>query len=65
MSSKWLSCYQEKLTDADRAVQTVKSGDLVFMGEFVQNIEALDERCRGENRSSATYILPLLPGPGR
>jgi butyryl-CoA:acetate CoA-transferase len=35
--------YQQKLRSADIAINAVKSGDVVFMGEFVQNIDALDE----------------------
>lgn len=34
--------YNQKLKTADEAVRVVKSGDLVFMGEFAQNVEALD-----------------------
>ena len=43
MSIDWKSHYQKKLTSAENTVQAVKSGDIVFMGEFVQNVEALDE----------------------
>jgi len=60
MSSKWLSCYQEKLTSAEHAVQAVKSGDLVFMGEFVQNIEALDEAlARRKEELSNVYLATV------
>jgi butyryl-CoA:acetate CoA-transferase len=34
--------YRQKLTTAEEAVKTVRSGDKVFMGEFAQNVEALD-----------------------
>jgi len=43
MSSIWHSHYQKKLTSAENAVNAVTSGDIIFMGEFVQNVEALDE----------------------
>jgi len=42
MSGKWLSEYRKKLTTAEEAVSLVKSGDVIFMGEFAQNVEALD-----------------------
>lgn len=42
MASKWRAEYQQKLRSAEEAVRVVKSGDTVFMGEFAQNIEALD-----------------------
>ena len=42
MSTIWESHYRQKLKSADEAAQVVKSGDVVFMGEFAQNIEALD-----------------------
>ena len=42
MSKKWNSQYQEKLSTAATAAKAVKSGDVVFMGEFVQNVEAMD-----------------------
>ena len=34
--------YLKKLSSADQAAALVKSGDVVFMGEFVQNVEAVD-----------------------
>ena len=34
--------YQQKLGTATQAAALVKSGDHVFMGEFVQNVEAVD-----------------------
>ena len=34
--------YLQKLVSADQAAAVVKSGDTVFMGEFAQNVEALD-----------------------
>jgi butyryl-CoA:acetate CoA-transferase len=42
MSGFWNRQYQEKLQSADEAVRMVKSGDVIFMGEFAQNIEVLD-----------------------
>lgn len=42
MSNMWNSQYQEKLKSADAAAKIVKSGDVVFLGEFVQNVEAMD-----------------------
>lgn len=42
MASVWRSQYEQKLRSADEAVRVVKSGDTIFMGEFAQNIEALD-----------------------
>ncbi len=40
--SRWQSMYEEKRVSAEQAAKVVKSGDRVFMGEFAQNIEALD-----------------------
>lgn len=34
--------YRQKLVSAEDAVRLVNSGDLVFIGEFVQGVEALD-----------------------
>lgn len=34
--------YRQKLATADQAAALVKSGDKVFMGEFAQNVEAVD-----------------------
>ncbi len=42
MSVSTNSIYQQKLVSAETAAAVVKSGDKVFMGEFVQNIEAFD-----------------------
>ena len=42
MSVSTNSLYQQKLVSAETAAAVVKSGDKVFMGEFVQNIEAFD-----------------------
>ncbi len=42
MTSTWRTQYQQKLKSAEVAVRVVNSGDVVFMGEFAQNIEALD-----------------------
>ncbi|HOP65328.1 MAG TPA: butyryl-CoA:acetate CoA-transferase, partial [Spirochaetota bacterium] len=43
MSNIWRNHYQEKLKSPDEAVRVIKSGDVVFMGEFIQGVEALDE----------------------
>jgi acyl-CoA hydrolase len=43
MSNVWSDKYREKLRSADEAVQCVKSGDVIFMGEFIQVVESLDE----------------------
>lgn len=42
MLNIWDSHYQEKLKTAADASKIVKPGDVVFMGEFVQNVEAFD-----------------------
>ena len=34
--------YHEKLCSAEQAASLIKSGDKVFMGEFAQNVEAVD-----------------------
>ena len=34
--------YLQKLGSADKAAGLIKSGDVVFMGEFAQNVEAVD-----------------------
>ncbi len=43
MSNIYEKQLSEKMRSAEEAVKVVKSGDSVFMGEFVQNVEALDE----------------------
>ncbi len=42
MSTIWRNHYQDKLKSADEAAKVVKSGDVVFMGEFIQGVDALD-----------------------
>ena len=43
MSDIWSKQYSEKLKTPDEAAKIIKSGDVVFMGEFVQVVEAMDE----------------------
>ncbi len=43
MTNIWRDQYKEKLKTADEAALCVKSGDVIFMGEFVQVVEAMDE----------------------
>lgn len=43
MSNIWHEQYRSKLKQADEAALCVKNGDVVFMGEFVQVVEAMDE----------------------
>ncbi len=42
MKTRIQNQYQEKVASAEAAAAIVKSGDVVFMGEFVQNVEAVD-----------------------
>lgn len=42
MSNHTQEQYREKLGTADQAAALVKSGDNIFMGEFAQNVEAVD-----------------------
>lgn len=42
MTTRVQDQYRQKLCSADQAAALVKSGDTVFMGEFVQNVEAVD-----------------------
>ena len=42
MSKHDLDQYRQKLGSADQAAALVKSGDTLFMGEFAQNVEAVD-----------------------
>ena len=57
MSGIWKRQYQEKLRSADEAVRMVKSGDVIFMGEFAQNIEALDAALAGRKDELSDIIL--------
>ena len=57
MSTKWKSLYKERLKSADEAVKTVKSGDVIFMGEFVQNTEALDEALSKRKQELSDIVL--------
>ncbi len=41
--SIWDSEYKKKVRTAEEAAAVVKSGDVIFIGEFVECIEALDE----------------------
>lgn len=43
MSTIWSNQYRQKLKSASDAAKIVKSGDVVFLGEFVQNVEAFEE----------------------
>jgi len=42
MTSRVQTQYQEKLCTAEQAAALIRSGDKVFMGEFAQNVEAVD-----------------------
>lgn len=42
MATNAHSQYRQKLSSADEAARLVKSGDVVYIGEFAQNVEALD-----------------------
>lgn len=42
MTQRALDQYHQKLGSADQAARLIKSGDTVFMGEFAQNVEAVD-----------------------
>jgi butyryl-CoA:acetate CoA-transferase len=66
MPKRIQNLYREKLGSADAAAAFVKSGDLVFMGEFVQNVEAVDAalaRCKNDLRDvilvTTTRVKPL------
>lgn len=58
--SIWQEHYQQKLRSAEIAVNAVKSGDLVFMGEFVQNIDALDEALANRKRELNDITLQTV-----
>ena len=57
MSGVWKSQYQKKLRSADDAVSLVRSGDVIFMGEFAQNIEALDAALARRKEELTDIIL--------
>ena len=42
MTTRVLDQYLQKLGSADKAANLIHSGDVVFMGEFAQNVEAVD-----------------------
>jgi butyryl-CoA:acetate CoA-transferase len=42
MTTRVLDQYLQKLGSADKAAGLIHSGDVVFMGEFAQNVEAVD-----------------------
>jgi len=43
MNNLWKDQYRSKLKNADEAAQCIKPGDVIFMGEFIQVVEAMDE----------------------
>jgi butyryl-CoA:acetate CoA-transferase len=57
MPGIWKSQYREKLRSAAEAVRVVKAGDFVFMGEFVQNVEALDAALAGRKDELSDIVL--------
>jgi len=57
MSNMWSSQYQQKLKTADTAAGIVKSGDVVFLGEFVQNVEAMDAALAARKNDLKDVIL--------
>ena len=42
MTTRVQDQYRQKLVSAEQAAGLVHSGDLIFMGEFVQTVEAFD-----------------------
>jgi len=57
MSNIWSSQYSEKLKTAEAAAKIVKSGDVIFMGEFVQNIEAMDSALAARKNELKDIII--------
>ena len=57
MSNIWSSQYQEKLKTADVAAKIVKPGDVIFMGEFVQNVEAMDNAIAARKNELKDIII--------
>jgi butyryl-CoA:acetate CoA-transferase len=57
MAGKWDQQYIQKLRSADEAVKSVKSGDVIFMGEFAQNIDALDAALAARKHELSDIIL--------
>lgn len=49
--------YRKKLCAADQAAAIVRSGDTVFMGEFVQNVEAFDAALAARRNELRDVIL--------
>lgn len=66
MTTRVQDYYRQKLVSAEQAARLVNSGDLVFMGEFVQTVEAFDaalalrkSELRDVNLVTTTRVKPL------
>ena len=66
MTNREQDQYQQKVGTATQAAALVKSGDHVFMGEFVQNVEAVDaalalrkDELRDVILTTTTRVKPL------
>lgn len=57
MTTRIQDQYRQKLCSADEAAALVSSGDTVFMGEFVQNVEAVDGALALRKRDLRDVIL--------
>jgi len=57
MNSLWKDQYRSKLKSADEAAQCVKSGDVIFMGEFIQVVEAMDEAIAKRKNELSDIII--------
>lgn len=49
--------YRQKLGSADQAARLVNSGDTVFLGEFVQNVEAVEASLAGRKGELRDVVL--------
>lgn len=49
--------YRQKLGSADQAARLVNSGDTVFLGEFVQNVEAVEAALAGRKGELRDVVL--------
>ena len=56
MTSRTQEMYRQKLATADQAAALVKSGNAVFIGEFVQGVEAVEAALQLRGQAEANQI---------
>lgn len=54
------SLYRKKLTPPEKAVSVVKSGQKIFLGEFIQGVEVFDEALSKRKSELKDVILTTV-----